>query len=615
MRNDLKEYAMLLGKDREDVKDILRRAEFFEDGKFGRLLRNQWLKEGGDVLNRPAYPKYSGSHLFPLKFFEGHGFFGGTTDTGKTTFLYGNACNLIERDVGLLLPDIQGDYSPLGIQYPDRVKVLSLNETMINPLERYGSETNEQVAARLAFNMRDADYIRDASDNALFETVMETLDKYDSPTLHDLYRELRRKQESAKQRDLLAYQTLCNRTKRKITETKAFNCRKGFPLDFFKNGCLVMDVRGYSVSLVIFVINHLILAILNNSDFSDRVRTIVILEEAHILINRQRESRYDLGEPPLYQGLRLSRKVGLNFILVSQTVSNFSAAILGNLNFLALGKLTNGPCVRAAALRLSLNEDQIEALQGLPQRNFLIVTPEDPEPKLLGVPEIKRPGYDARELEVLTREHLSKIPFVPFDPKELEESPKRNQVDKKLLWHFHDKQFLSVKDRAVELGMPPETVEAEISRLEQRGMLKTEYISFLVGRPRRSATLTALGLEYIGCKDSLPGKGGLTHKFLVHEIQRTRKNPSFIEYKGSDLAEHVGDEIHAYEVEINPSEPHIEENIRRDAAFASRIFIVTQNQAGKKAVAKKLEGFKVEGMEKTEVKTIQEVLNEPVRTF
>jgi len=142
--------------------------------------------------------------------------------------LYGNACNLLENGIGILLVDPQRDYFPLAIEYPERACALSLNQIRINPLERYGNETFEQVVSRLAFNMRDADFTRDASDNTLFEAATETLVKYDNPTLHHLYMELKSRMEKAKQRDLLAYQTLCNRIKRKITEVKTFDCRKGF---------------------------------------------------------------------------------------------------------------------------------------------------------------------------------------------------------------------------------------------------------------------------------------------------------------------------------------------------------------------------------------------------
>jgi len=50
---------------------------------YTRLLKNQWLKEGGDILNKSVYQKYNGSHLFSLESFEGQACFGGTTDSGR----------------------------------------------------------------------------------------------------------------------------------------------------------------------------------------------------------------------------------------------------------------------------------------------------------------------------------------------------------------------------------------------------------------------------------------------------------------------------------------------------------------------------------------------------
>jgi len=55
-----------------------------------------------------------------------------------------------------------GDYRSLGVKYPNTVTVASLKSHMNNPLDLYQDETPEQVATRLALNLRE-DFIRDAS--------------------------------------------------------------------------------------------------------------------------------------------------------------------------------------------------------------------------------------------------------------------------------------------------------------------------------------------------------------------------------------------------------------------------------------------------------------------
>lgn len=598
----------------ELVAEIRERRKLFpyREGDYLKFLQKQWLEDGGKLSELPVMPSYQGLFPFPPEYLWGHGLVDATTGSGKTTLVYANLCGFIESGTGLLVPDYQGDYKCLGVQYPDSVIVLSLNDLMINPMQAYRNETYEQVASRLTFNLRE-DFIRDASDNIAFEEVINTLTKYKNPTLYHFDLELARREKKAKQRDFVALQTLRNRIRRKFTEARTFNCRKGFPLDSFRDGMMVIDVRGHSISLVIFVLNHIILALLNNSDFSDKVRTVFILEEAQLYINRQRENRYDLGEPIIYQGLRLARKIGLNFLLVSQTLANFSSATLGNVNLLALGKLTNGPCVRAAAMRLSLNDDQIKALQGLPQRSFIVVTPENPEPKLLEVPHIEKPRYEARELAELTKFHLSRIPFEPFDPRELEDrTRKRFTDDDQILPHIYGHPFMSSEERERELDMHPESMRAAIARLEQRGLVKMETVSLGTGRPRVSAILTPKGYEYLHVKP-LSIKGGLLHKFYVSEIQRTRKNPCITEERGCDLVEHIGNQRICYEVETDAEEEHILANLRRDLEVIKpeKVVVVVRNQNEQKT-AKRFLKVKLdeETLKTIVVNTIQEVLHE-----
>jgi len=275
--------------------------------------------------------------------------------------------------------------------------------------------------------------------------------------------------------------------------------------------------------------------------------------------------------------------------------------------------------VRDAALRLGLrSQEQADFLMKMPNRNFFIQTPNGGEPKLLTVPEITRDEHNTREIEALAREQTSRIPFTPFDPMELEQKWAANRarvdnsLDKKILTHYHDYPFMSAKDRARNLGIHHEKLVSESSKLKQGGLLKVETVSLGVGRPRISAILTPDGLEYIG-KKSLPGKGGLLHKFLVEQVRSTLKDPSsaFIECENCDLVVVTGKEKVAYEVETKPGQQLID-NLVRDLLVSgyAKVIVVVRNQSDQKAAKSKiLEGGLPEHLHsKIEVKTIKEIL-------
>jgi hypothetical protein len=348
MRDELKEYASLLGKDRPEVQDILRRADLFpgDSERFLRLLKNQWLREGGDALNRPLFPKYRGPYPPDPGSYVTHKLTDATIGFGKSMSAFRETCALVEKGFQIILIDYQNQFTDLGLIYPDKVYVAWPDLLRINLLERYGGMSPEEVSGGIASDAREHLYFRDMSENIFFQEAVSAMNKYGgAATIYHLLNDLSvlMHKINVRERSHGPIVTIVNRLNRLVTELpKSFSCSKGFPLEFFLGKSIVFPLQGVSIYLANFLVNHIIRLVTTNKKPSDSLETVFVIDECQNYINRQREARMDIGELFIYSALRMSRKLGIGFYLLSQTMSNFSPVILATINSIFVGRLLNG---------------------------------------------------------------------------------------------------------------------------------------------------------------------------------------------------------------------------------------------------------------------------------
>lgn len=274
--------------------------------------------------------------------------------------------------------------------------------------------------------------------------------------------------------------------------------------------------------------------------------------------------------------------------------------------------------MRAAALRLGLNEEQTEKLLSLPNRSFVVQTPECPEPSLLEIPHIERKKFNLREIEAVTRERLSGIPYVHFDRKELE-SPRNVKQEweswivkdrrQRILRSFLKYPFISMEERCEREGIHPEEMGKEVSRQAEDGLVVIQSFHLGRGKPRMGAQLTEAGLKFIGAKENIPGRGSLQHRYIQYRLKEIFGN-SCIESEGADLVVYEPGRKLAVEIELDAKEDHFLDNIRRNISSGfDRILVLAMTDKDVKHLRKKAgENLDKEMLRKVEFKTIGEVL-------
>jgi hypothetical protein len=132
---------------------------------------------------------------------------------------------------------------------------------------------------------------------------------------------------------------------------------------------------------------------------------ILGVEEAHLLVSRQKMQRYDM-EPRLVRLLRMGRKHGMSCLVIDQIPSDLAWAVQGNLATRIVMRLINDPCVRTIARTMGLDEEQTVMLAELPRRQAIVQTARSPQPFLVRIVEMAEPEC-APEEELLERERVS----------------------------------------------------------------------------------------------------------------------------------------------------------------------------------------------------------------
>jgi len=140
-----------------------------------------------------------------------------------------------------------------------------------------------------------------------------------------------------------------------------------------------------------------------------------------------------------------------------------------------------------------------------------------------------------------------------------------------------------------------------VRELEKIGFIKKPITISFGGRgnPKKMLQLSQKGAKFIGIDiDSvqLGGKGSAEHKFLqnigAERLKGMGKN-SFVEYclngKSADIVVLSNDgKYHAYEIELDSTNPHIIENVKRDLELFASCTVITRNKQAESEIKTKV---------------------------
>jgi hypothetical protein len=262
----------------------------------------------------------------------------------------------------------------------------------------------------------------------------------------------------------------------------------------------------------------------------NRTELILLVEEAHLHMTRQRMLRYDQGEPLIVRLLRTGRKHGISVVVVDQTPSELPPAVLGNLATRVVFRLTNELCARAVSVSMGMDDGQKDELVELPRRRAIIQSADNPKPfmiRVVEIPERYRPG----EEELLERERQSlagldhevpeadaaEVLYGKKEEPEFRVKAIRGDMHK-VLARIAERPCETIEERGESLGMERAKEYRARQNLEKLGMIEP---GDRVGSKWQLYVLTAKGREWaasLGLK--VPEfKSGVGHEFMAARVR------------------------------------------------------------------------------------------------
>ena len=649
IEEEIQYYAEILGRENPAVHKALLRLS--ANPKEAGSVRDQFMlmleRAGYDVTDLPVFPvsivqnqtegvflgqavlgnRTGGEIVLSIKCLATPTLIAGITGSGKTTLMMWLAEQLQKDGIRLVFFDCQDEYKKLLKVFPEgTLLVMSPEEDKDNPLEPPPYVSIEEWKSRVIDWLRESLYLRDGSCN-LLRTVLDNVygvaDRSDQeerrvPTIKDVITALEAMEFKAGSRQAGYLETLLNRFKNLGPLLKTFDCEKGYPLEKILQYSVVYRLGSLSDDHRLLYTNLKLMKFCayreKQGEFSEP-EFLFVIEEAHVYTSPKLEMRADLGEPYIFTLARTIRKRGASIILIEQVPASLPYQILGNINTKIVLRLGDVRSIEKLADSMVLNPMQAEKIPVLPFRHGIFRSPENPNPVLFQIPEIHYEVVSEEEVRKSNEKILATLEFVPARQDEMkievvdpaENKEKRGWVSvkdphKELMEDVKTHPFDGINERRERLGdWNPWYIGKIVQELEQIGFIKKPISISLGGRgnPKKMLQLSEKGAKFMGIDYDtleLKGKGSDEHKFLqnigAEKLKSSGKN-AFVEYcsngKSADIVVLADDgEYHAFEIELDSTNPHVIQNVKLDLQFFATCTIISRNMQAQNEIKKKV---------------------------
>lgn len=570
----------------------------------------------GDVIFR--YDREKCLYLWADSF-SGHCLVCGMTGVGKSTLLKSMIPQFVERGIYPWVFDHENEYRILlRILPPEELLILDPATDRDNFLEPPPGVSPGEWIERLCNLSREVFYLRDGSINLLrkllhnlYENNGVLAGSRNYPTIFDLTNMLESIEFKPGTRFSGYHETLINRFGGLKTGLgRMLGCVRGYEIPDLLEKCVVYVMTGLSDDLRnFFVYEKMMKVFAYREKFpASDLSTIFVVDEAHKLYNKEIARRHDLGEPMIFGNARTFAKRGISCFYSDQVPSELPPQVKANVRICIIMRMVNGKCVFSISQARNLNPEQRDYIPVMGERECILQSDEYPDAVLFKIPEITFEPVSQAEVDRNMEKILPHLEYTPIPEKiepeheECENRPfpgekkrsaraKPNKTWKKIAKILEEVGYMSLTDLYVHLGnLAPWHGRKIVSAMEKQDMIELCPISLGTrGNPRTYVVLRPKGAEFVGVDFEdvrLRGKGSTEHVILQNLLAEAMKDSGKtveiecnVNGKSVDIAEHGSSKSVAYEIELEPSHPHVAENVEKnlEAGF-DEVVIVTRNQ-------------------------------------
>jgi hypothetical protein len=511
--------------------------------------------------------------------------------------------------------DDQDEYKKMVKACPEgSLAVLTPEQDKDNPLEPPSGVSVEEWIGKLINLLRECWYLRDGCCNLLRDVLTNACRSRNEdggrfPTVKDVIAALQAMEFKPGTRHSGYLETLLNRFNGLGSLSKTFDCERGYPIEKLFERSVVFRLGGLSDDLRLLYTNLKLARFCSYREKLgefDQLQFLIVIEEAHKFTSPKLEMRADLVEPSIFNLIRTIGKRGASIVLIEQVPASLPYQLLGNINTKIVLRLGDAKSIYRLAELTLLNENQAEQIPVLPFRQGIYQSPEYPSAVLFQIAERVYEPVTEEEIRASSEAILATMEYTPSSPDtttirvqipDNNSKAKRGFVNvkdphKNLLEDIRSHPFDGINERRERMdNWSPWFIQKVIVELEQIGFIKKPVLVSLGGRgnPKKMLQLSEKGAELIGAAYDtlqLKGKGSDEHKFLQNIVAERFKNDgknAFVEYclngKSADIVVLDAEgKYHAYEIELQATNPHIILNVKRDLESFSTCTIISRNR-------------------------------------
>jgi hypothetical protein len=499
--------------------------------------------EGIPYINFGHAGRFDGSELtvgsrFRRPLLTSHEIHTGGTRSGKSVSVADLIRNLPESTRAWILdPENDPVYANLALAFPEEeFAVIDVRNMKRNLLEGPPGFPQDVWFNHFKRNLRESLFLRDGS-MAMLSMLLHRCQE-ERPEgialghVFDKLVEMRYRLIQAG-REYTFYETLRNRFEGLLVNPM-FDCVKGFDLAELATKHVLFQCGGLGADEFPLYVNDLLcwLSCFCEPSLNPVPKLLVVVEEAHRIVNPGRLRRADIAEPIILDAVRTLAKRRVSLLFVDQVVSELPVQILANCSFRVVFSTIEGRDLDALQRSLGLTLDQRVFVSRLPRRTCIVqyANPNFPEPFPVVVDEFPLRPDIGEELEARRTATRAKLSFVPLERQRIVSGRGTGKtetappiVSKPALDYLVEiakDQFLPASRRDQEVGIPLSQGNALRKELQEAGLLRVEHVN-TYGKARRiiNTRITEQGYELLGSMEvrcERPrGKGGWEH--LYHQ--------------------------------------------------------------------------------------------------
>ncbi len=296
-----------------------------------------------------------------------------STGHGKTSLITTILRRLRQDGLTFLLFDMKRDYRFLALD--DDTFYVDQETLKINPLEPPFGVSEAEWAPHFADVFSNSFSLLIGSRDFLLESLLNLYDSWKKdypPSLRDLADYL----ESTAPKNSYS-SVILGRIKSLLSSTSMFECNTGSPLDKLDKLNLVVGLDKFGIAeqgfITAFLLSHLYYMNINNSEKRGNLYKVVIIDDAHTVLDVNKERDYAAGIPVVHSIISKIRELGVGFIFSDQQASSLMSSAIQNTNLKFIGRINLSDDFDALFGR-NAPEGVRAAVASLKQGEFLVIS-------------------------------------------------------------------------------------------------------------------------------------------------------------------------------------------------------------------------------------------------